>query len=80
MAPALKAGQVVADHTTGSAGLARKLAAEAGAKRLALFHHDPTRHDEDVDALLKVAHAAGAAQGVEVFAAHEGQTLELGAA
>jgi 3-hydroxyisobutyrate dehydrogenase len=32
MAPALKAGQVVADHTTGSAGLARKLALEAGAK------------------------------------------------
>ncbi len=32
MASALKAGQVVADHTTGSAGLARKLAAEAGAK------------------------------------------------
>ena len=28
----LKAGQVVADHTTGSAGLARKLAAEAAAK------------------------------------------------
>ncbi len=32
MAPGLKTGQVVADHTTGSAGLARKLAAEAGAK------------------------------------------------
>ena len=31
-ASALKAGQVIADHTTGSAGLARKLAAEAGAK------------------------------------------------
>jgi 3-hydroxyisobutyrate dehydrogenase len=31
-AHALKAGQVIADHTTGSAGLARKLAAEAGAK------------------------------------------------
>ncbi len=28
-APALRAGQVIADHTTGSAGLARKLAAEA---------------------------------------------------
>ena len=28
----LKAGQVIADHTTGSAGLARKLAAEAGVK------------------------------------------------
>lgn len=32
MAPALRAGQVVADHTTGSAGLARRLAAVAGAK------------------------------------------------
>jgi 3-hydroxyisobutyrate dehydrogenase-like beta-hydroxyacid dehydrogenase len=32
MAPALRAGQVVADHTTGSAGLARKLAAEAGTR------------------------------------------------
>ena len=32
MAPSLKAGQVLADHTTGSAGLARRLAAEAGAK------------------------------------------------
>lgn len=29
---ALKTGQVIADHTTGSAGLARKLAAEAAAK------------------------------------------------
>jgi len=32
IAPALRAGQVIADHTTGSAGLARKLALEAGAK------------------------------------------------
>ena len=32
IAPALKAGQVVVDHTTGSAGLARKLASEASAK------------------------------------------------
>ncbi len=31
-APSLKAGQVIADHTTGSAGLARKLAQEASAK------------------------------------------------
>jgi 3-hydroxyisobutyrate dehydrogenase len=31
MAPALEAGQVVADHTSGSAGLAKKLAAETGA-------------------------------------------------
>lgn len=32
IAPALKAGQVIIDHTTGSAGLARRLAARAGAK------------------------------------------------
>lgn len=32
LSPALKAGQVIADHTTGSAGLARRLAAEASAK------------------------------------------------
>lgn len=32
LSPELKAGQVIADHTTGSAGLARKLAAEAGVK------------------------------------------------
>lgn len=32
IAPSLRAGQVIADHTTGSAGLARKLAAEASAR------------------------------------------------
>jgi 3-hydroxyisobutyrate dehydrogenase len=31
-APSLKAGQVIVDHTTGSSGLARKLAAKAAAK------------------------------------------------
>ena len=30
------------------------LATEAGAKRLALFHHDPARRDDDLDALLRV--------------------------
>lgn len=33
--PALKSGQVVVDHTTGSADLARRLAARAGAKSVA---------------------------------------------
>ena len=32
LAPALKAGQVIADHTTASAGLARKLGEAAAAK------------------------------------------------
>ena len=56
------------------------LAAEAGAKRLALFHHDPTRHDEDIDVLWADARRTGDELGVEVIAAREGLTLELGAA
>ena len=53
------------------------LAAEAGAKRLALFHHDPTRCDEALDYLAKEAIAYGERKGVEVFAASEGLTIEL---
>jgi phosphoribosyl 1,2-cyclic phosphodiesterase len=53
------------------------LAAEAGAKRLALFHHDPLRRDEWLDELARQATDAGARRGVEVFAAAEGQTIKL---
>ena len=53
------------------------LAAEAGAKRLALFHHDPTRGDDLLDALARTAIEDGARRGVEVFAASEGLTLHL---
>lgn len=52
-------------------------AREAGARRLALFHHDPTRHDAAIDALTVCASQVGASLGVEVLAAHEGLTLEL---
>ena len=51
----------------------------AGAKRLALFHHDPLRKDEALDQLVEVcrAHAAAGGGGLEVFAAAEGQIIEL---
>ena len=55
------------------------LAANAGAKRLALFHHDPTRHDEALDEVWACAHKVGHQLGVEVFAASEGLTVEFGA-
>jgi phosphoribosyl 1,2-cyclic phosphodiesterase len=58
-----------------------RVAAEAGAKRLALFHHDPSHDDDDVDRLL--AEARGIAVGtsvVEVIAAAEGTTVALSAA
>jgi phosphoribosyl 1,2-cyclic phosphodiesterase len=53
------------------------LAAEAGVKRLALFHHDPARRDDDLDELLQCATAAGERRGVEVIAASEGLVVEV---
>lgn len=48
----------------------------AGAKRLALFHHDPTHSDEMVDRMLERAQAA-AGTSLEVIAAAEGLTVTL---
>jgi phosphoribosyl 1,2-cyclic phosphodiesterase/CheY-like chemotaxis protein len=51
----------------------------AAAKRLALFHHDPDRDDAALEGLVAAARARVAAAGaeLEVFAAAEGQELEL---
>ena len=57
------------------------VAAQSGARRLALFHHDPSHDDEVVDRLL--AEARELARGtsiVEVIAAAEGLTVSLSAA
>ncbi|HEX2849301.1 MAG TPA: MBL fold metallo-hydrolase [Acidimicrobiales bacterium] len=54
------------------------VAKEAGVKRLALFHHDPSHSDEFVDALAEQARCLGAYAGLhEVFAAREGLCIEL---
>jgi len=54
----------------------------AGARRLALYHHDPGRSDDAVDAIVadcrERARAAGSA--LDVFGAFEGQVIDLGAA
>jgi CheY-like chemotaxis protein len=54
-------------------------AVAAGARRLALFHHDPLRTDEALDHLVEIcrrrARAAGSA--LEVFAAAEGDEVRL---
>ena len=52
-------------------------AAEAGARKLALFHHDPSRHDDVLDRLAAAAATCGRELGVEVFAAREGTTVQL---
>jgi phosphoribosyl 1,2-cyclic phosphodiesterase/CheY-like chemotaxis protein len=51
----------------------------AGARRLALFHHDPLRTDDALDRVVDMCRkrAAEAAGALEVFAAHEGQVVEF---
>jgi phosphoribosyl 1,2-cyclic phosphodiesterase len=57
---------------------------EAGASRLALFHHAPERTDAEVDAILADTRAAAGkststtARKLDVVAAYEGLELELG--
>lgn len=54
------------------------VAKEAGARSLALFHHDPAHDDDTMDRLLDDARASGARSGVnEVLAASEGLTLSF---
>ena len=53
-----------------------EVAAQAGVRTLALFHHDPSHSDSHVDELLTGASALATARGVnEVIAAHEGLTI-----
>jgi phosphoribosyl 1,2-cyclic phosphodiesterase len=54
------------------------VAKEAGAARLALFHHDPVHADDQIDELLVAASdTAARIGGGEVLAASEGLVLEL---
>jgi phosphoribosyl 1,2-cyclic phosphodiesterase len=50
------------------------LAREAGAKRLLLFHHDPARTDDQLDAIV----AAYRGNALAVDAATEGTVIDLG--
>jgi ribonuclease BN (tRNA processing enzyme) len=53
------------------------VAKESGAKRLALYHHDPMRDDESLDDVARCSRLAGERMGIEVFAAHEQQHLVI---
>jgi phosphoribosyl 1,2-cyclic phosphodiesterase len=56
-----------------------EVARQAGASRLALFHHDPSHHDKRVDELTAEAQCWAQELGVPcVFAASEGLRLRLG--
>lgn len=62
-------------HSTDT--FAHHLAAAAGVKTLALFHHDPAHSDEMIDGLIAPASGRGS---YEVIAAYEGLTISLAAA
>lgn len=51
------------------------VAQQVGAKRLAMFHHDPAHDDETIDRLVQRAQSE--IDGVEVFAAAQGESLSL---
>ena len=55
------------------------VAADAGVKKLGLFHHDPMRDDDDLDRLLVEMQKRGRASGVEVFASKEGMAIDIDA-
>jgi CheY-like chemotaxis protein/phosphoribosyl 1,2-cyclic phosphodiesterase len=59
------------------AELAVDFALAAGVKRLALFHHDPLRDDAALDQLVETCRQRAAVGKLDVFAAAEGQTIEL---
>jgi len=56
------------------------MAVEAGARRAALFHHEPTHSDADVDRMVEYCQARARAAGsaVDIFGAAEGQEIQLG--
>ena len=52
-------------------------AAQAGVKRLALFHHDPMRTDDALDATCAELSSGDSCQGIQVVAAREGMTIVI---
>jgi phosphoribosyl 1,2-cyclic phosphodiesterase len=50
----------------------------SGARRVALFHHDPLHDDDAVDALTESARAQANGSFEQLDAAREGETVELG--
>jgi phosphoribosyl 1,2-cyclic phosphodiesterase len=54
------------------------VAKEVRARTLVLYHHDPLRNDDDLDAVTECTRRMGEPFGVEVLAASQGLTLPVG--
>jgi phosphoribosyl 1,2-cyclic phosphodiesterase len=63
----------------GSTDYVADVAVEAGVRRVALFHHEPTHSDDQLDRMVDYARARVREVGsdVEIFAAAEGQSIDL---
>jgi ribonuclease BN (tRNA processing enzyme) len=60
-----------------SVAYALLVARQAGARRLALYHHDPGHGDDDIDRMLESVAPAAEAADIDVFAAAEGMVVDL---
>lgn len=69
------AGKVDWGHTPIEHAIAS--ARRAGVKRLALFHHDPERSDDQLDQMAQIYCNPGDADDTEIFFAREGMEIEL---
>ena len=70
-----------ADWGHSTAAYAVHVAAESGATRLLLSHHDPSHTDRELDRILNGARRLPEAKQLEdVSSAKEGQTVDLGKA
>jgi phosphoribosyl 1,2-cyclic phosphodiesterase len=57
---------------------ALEVAAEAGVKKLGLFHYAPNRKDEEIDRFVEHYAPRARKRGVELFATREGMVIEIG--
>jgi len=56
------------------------VAETASVRRLALFHHDPARTDDDIDAIASRLAVVARTRGFEVFAAAEETCVRVASA
>jgi len=56
------------------------ICAEAGVRRLVLYHHAPSHSDEQMDRIAATYLAQGATRGIEVLTSFEGMTVPIGGA
>src|SRR5204862_6366784 len=55
-----------------------EICAEADVRRLVLYHHAPSHHDDQMDKIAAEYLGKGALAGIEVLTSFEGMTVPIG--